>query len=42
MDGRWSLVFISHRDTPRIGYGNGIEDLNDMYVFECRSEMLLR
>lgn len=24
MDERWSLVFISHRDTHRIGYGNGI------------------
>jgi len=24
MDGRWSLVFIFHRDTHRIGYGNGI------------------
>lgn len=42
MDGRWSLVFISHRDTPRIGYGNGIKDSKNMYVFECTSGMPVR
>lgn len=36
------LVFISHKDTPRIGYGNGTKDLKDMYVFERTLGMPLR